>query len=203
MKKQQQVTPEFITDTNGQLVALVPLTNSQRRATLYAEDYQWLIDAGFSRLWKCTEDGRGSAYVTVNAYTRDGYSRVIPVARLIVNAGHGQRVRHNDGNTLNLRTENLSIFLGRSWFDASNWFPTAEALRAAGIDPAHKTKHSSRCQRKPADVQQVTTDPARTYTPRVVDRAALAARVREQMTQAAPEISTANFRGGIRRSASG
>ena len=118
MKKQQQVTPEFTVDTNGQRVVHVVLTNSQRWATLYAEDYQRLIGAGFSRIWKCTEDGRGSAYVTVNAYTRDGYSRVIPVARLIVNAGHGQRVRHNDGNTLNLRAENLAIVLGRSWFDA-------------------------------------------------------------------------------------
>lgn len=137
MKKQkQQPKPEFTTDADGQHIAHVQLANTSQRATLYAEDYQRLISAGFSRFWQYTEDGRGGAYVTLSAYTRDGHSRVVPVGRLLINAGHGERVRCNDGNTLNLRIENLSTYLGRAWFPAADWFPTTEALRKAGIAPA-------------------------------------------------------------------
>jgi hypothetical protein len=189
MKKMQQAAPEFTTDTDGQAVVHVALANSQRRATLYTENYQRLMEAGFSRFWKYTEDGRGSAYVTVNAYTRDGHCRMIPVARLIAQAGHGQRVRCSDGNTLNLRSENLSAYLGRAWFDASDWFPTVEALRAAGIEPvqkAQRTKLGRRRSQKLADAPLRSSDAHVVYTPRTVDRAALSARVREQMGHAGP-----------------
>lgn len=136
MKKQkQQAAPEFTTDADGQHIVHVQLANTSQRATLYAEDYRRLMDAGFSRFWQYTEDGRGGAYVTLSAYTRDGHSRVVPVARLLVDAGHGERVRCNDGNTLNLCSENLSTYLGRAWFPAADWFPTTEALRKAGIAP--------------------------------------------------------------------
>ena len=186
MKNQQQAAPEYTTDADGQQLVHVALANSNQRATLYAEDYQRLMAAGFSRFWKYTEDGRGSAYVTLNAYTSTGHSRVIPVARLLVDAGHGERVRCNDGNTLNLRTENLSIYLGRAWFDASDWFPTTEALRTAGITPAAKTtpRKSRGGSARPAGNQQTPSahiGPVAAYTPRTVNIAPLGQRVRELM----------------------
>lgn len=186
MKKQQQAAPEYTTDADGQHLVHVALANSNQRATLYAEDYQRLMAAGFSRHWQYTEDGRGGAYVTLNAYTREGRSRMIPVARLLTDAGHGERVRCSDGNTLNLRNENLSIYLGRAWFPASDWFPSTEALRKAGVTPTKTaTLRAHSTSIRPAPTQQTPvapTTPREPYVPRVVDLAALGQRVRQQMT---------------------
>lgn len=193
MKKQnqkKQAAPEYTTDADGQHLVHVALANSNQRVTLYAEDYQRLMDAGFSRFWKYTGDGRGSAYVTLNAYTRDGHSRVIPVARLLADAGHGERVRCSDGNTLNLRNENLSIYLGRAWFPASDWFPTTEALRKAGIAPTKTTpRRAQRGPVRPAVAPQAPTEPRKPFVPRVVDVAALGQRVRQQMAAQAVEVT--------------
>ncbi|GAA0888754.1 hypothetical protein [Rhodanobacter soli] len=146
--KKQQAAPEYTTDADGQRLAHVALANSNQRATLYVEDYRRLMDAGFSRHWQYTEDGRGSAYVTLCAYTREGRGRMIPVARLLADAGNGERVRCNDGNTLNLRSENLTTYPGRAWFAASDWFPTTDALRAAGITPAANAAPRRRRKRR-------------------------------------------------------
>lgn len=193
MKMKQQAAPEYTTDADGQQLVHIALANSNRRATLYAEDFQRLTAAGFSSRWQYTEDGRGSAYVTLTAYTRDGHNRVIPVARLLADAGHGERVRCSDGNTLNLRIENLSIYLGRAWFPASDWFPTTAALRAAGIAPAVKTK-PRRTHAAPARPAVTPQTPAATtvterapaaprepYTPPTIDTKATAQRVRERV----------------------
>jgi hypothetical protein len=201
MKKQkQQPAPEFTTDADGQHIVHVQLANTSQRATLYAEDYQRLIDAGFSRFWQYTEDGRGGAYVTLSAYNRDGHNRVVPVARLLVDAGHGERVRCNDGNTLNLRTGNLSTYLGRAWFPAADWFPTADALRKAGIAPAVRERPDKLRDIKKADDRaprssaqsHATEVPAALpapFVPRVVDTASLGQRVRRQMAQQAREVT--------------
>lgn len=189
-QKKQQAAPEYTTDADGQQLVHVALANSNLRATLYAEDYQRLMDAGFSRHWQYTEDGRGGAYVTLNAYTRNGHSRMIPVARLLAGAGHGERVRCSDGNTLNLRSENLSIYLGRAWFPASDWFPTTEALRKAGIAPTKTTPR--RVQRgpvRPAVAPQAPAEPRQPFTPHAVDVAALGQRVRQQMAAQAVEVA--------------
>lgn len=209
IKHQQQAPTTFTTDTDGQRLAHVALANSQLRATLYADDYERLMAAGFSRFWQYTEDGRGGAYVTLTAYTSEGHSRMVPVARLIIDAGHGERVRANDGRTLNLRRENLSIYLGRAWFDTRDWYPTVEALREAGIEPVKRVRTGKRTQRtdeaprgdrtgtprKPIDHGRKASHavapacpaaPAETphdYMPRMVDRAALSRRVGDQMAQ--------------------
>lgn len=206
---------EATIDADGQRLAHVALANSQQRATLYAEDFERLMAAGFSAHWQYTEDGRGSAYPTVSAYTREGQQRMVPVARLIVGAGHGERVRASDGRTLNLRRENLDVYLGAAWFDASDWFPTVEALRAAGIEPVQRKDRTRRGRHRRAPQAAGTGAPASamqhapcttpagaprepleaignppapmpqvvTHVPRVIDRAALSARVREQMAQ--------------------
>ena len=199
MKKQnqkKQAAPEHTTDTDGQQLVHVALANSNLRATLYAEDYRRLKMAGFSQHWQYTGDGRGSAYVTLCAYTSEGHSRAVPVARLIVDAGHGERIRCNDGNTLNLRNENLSIYAGRAWFHASDWFPTTEALRAAGIRPQKRERegtrktHGSNTQQphsapiRPAEPQREPTEPPaprKPHTPTTRDMTAATQRWRELM----------------------
>lgn len=135
MKKMQQAPTTYITDADGQRLAHVALANTDQRATLYAEDLERLLAAGFSRFWKHVRDGRGNAYATLSAYTPEGYMREIPVARLIADAKRRKCVRPNDGNTLNLRLENLSKYHGPARFAAADWYPNVEALRAAGIEP--------------------------------------------------------------------
>lgn len=145
MKKiKQQIAPEFTIDADGQELVHVALANSQQRATLYAEDYRRLISAGFSAFWQYTEDGRGGAYPTLYAYTPAGKSYIVPVARLVANAGHGERIRYNEGNALNLRMENLSFTPGYAWHAASDWFPNTAALREAGIEPVKRERTSKR-----------------------------------------------------------
>lgn len=221
IKHRQQAPTTFTIDADGQRLAHVALANSQQRATLYADDYERLIAAGFSRFWKLTADGCGSAYATLNAHTREGHNREVPIARLVVEAKRGERVRSTDGQTLNLRRENLASYEGRARFDASDWFPSVEALRAAGIEPVqekNRTKRSTRRRDTPdkaphgaATVAPVPptqhapcTTPASTprapqemrdvqppalmpppvaHVPRVIDRAAISARVRDQLAQ--------------------
>lgn len=179
MKQRQQAAPEYTTDADGQQLVHVALANSQQRATLYAEDYLRLMDAGFSARWQYTEDGRGSAYVTLAAYTSTGHNRVIPVARLITGAGQGERVRASDGNTLNLRSDNLTFYAGRAWFNASDWYPTTDAARAAGVTVEKRER------RKPAPATkaapQAPSEPAAAYTAPVIKRAALSVRVRQKL----------------------
>lgn len=135
MKIKQQAPTIFTTDAAGQRLAHVALANTNQRATLYAEDLELLLAAGFSRYWKFMRDGRGSTYVAVRAYTPEGYKREILVARLIADAKRRECVRPNDGNTLNLRHENLSKYRGPARFAAADWYPNVAALRAAGIEP--------------------------------------------------------------------
>lgn len=181
MKQQQkqQALPEFTVDAEGHGLAHVALANSSQRATLYAEDYRRLMDAGFSRHWQYTEDGRGGAYVTLSAFTAAGKDRLVPVARLLVGAGHGQRVRASDGNTRNLRTENLSLYQGAAWYDAADWYPTADAARAAsGKVATARRKRPKRSARTPGMASEGPSAPSAPYTPRVIDRAAMSARVK-------------------------
>jgi hypothetical protein len=201
MKKQkQQTAPEYTTDADGQQLAHVALANTDQRATLYAEDYQRLMDAGFSPAWCLSGNGCGSAYPAVNAFTTQGHNRLVTIARLIAAPGVGKRVRCADGDALNLRTENLKLEDAPVRRSAADWFPHAAALRAAGFAPVVRERtdkargarkaHSAPIQ--PAAPQQTPTAPAeprQPFTPRVVDVAALGQRVREQMAAKAAEVT--------------
>lgn len=208
MKRKQQEQPEFTIDADGQRLAHVALANTDLRATLYAEDYRRLMNAGFSPHWQYAGTSHGNAYVTLNAYTSDGYNRAVPVARLLTAAGHGERVRARDGNTLNLRAENLEFYMGRAWFNADDWHPTAAAAQAAGVTmkrkprlaPARALKASSetaqmtKSKRSCRPVRPAVTagrlqaphEPAREYTPHVRDTAATSARVRAMLAAGTP-----------------
>jgi len=145
MKKQkQQAAPEFTTDADGQLLVYVALANTDQRATLYAEDYQRLMNAGFSPFWSHTTDGQGSAYPMLNAYTERGRNRLVTIARLLVEADAGKRVRYVDGNPLNLRTENLRLEAAPVRRSALDWYPNALTLRIAGIEPEKRDKPKRR-----------------------------------------------------------
>jgi len=112
MKKKQQAAPEFTTDADGQQVVHVALANTDQRATLYVEDYQRWLAAGFSPFWSFASTGGRFQYVLANTRSPSNSTRTVPVARWIADAGKGQRVSHADGDRLNLRRDNLAVVKG-------------------------------------------------------------------------------------------
>lgn len=205
MNLRQQAAPEYTTDQDGQRLAHVELANTDHRATLYAEDYQRLIAAGFSSCWSLTDVGRGLRYVLCSARTltpgRKG-RRSMTVARLVAEAGRGQQVRYLDGNRLNLRRENLAFEQGPARVGAAAVPPNlAAALKAAESpatqQPAATSTTDTAPPRKPrchpvrppesAVNPPAPSEPATAYTARVIDLAALSARVRTQV-QSSKEV---------------
>lgn len=198
MKHRQQAAPEFTTDADGQELAHVALANTDRRATLYAEDYQRLMANGFSPFWALTGmSKRGRQYPSLYAYTAQGHNRAIMVARLITCAPQGQRVEPRDGDALNMRAENLELVTGTARFAAADWHPTAAAAYAVGAAVRHKprargtraaetqTRPKLRCRpvrpTESTENPKAPHEPAAAYTPRTLDRTALSARVRETL----------------------
>jgi hypothetical protein len=187
MKQKQQALPEFTIDVEGRELAHVALANSNRRATLYAEDYRRLIDAGFSRHWSLTGTSRrGRMYPTLYAYDADGRDRAVTVARLILDAPRGRRVEPIDGDALNMRGDNLEQVRGAATFGAADWYPSAAAARAANGAQETEPRKAHEAHGKSAQDEKRKSpppnEPAAPYMPRVVDRAALSARVKAMHT---------------------
>lgn len=206
MKKMQQAQPEFTADADGQQLVHVALANTDQRATLYAEDYQRWIGAGFSRHWSLNDNGNGSAYVKADGRRADGRKTKLRVARLIAGAGKGEHVRFADGNTLNLRAGNLRIQRARARYGCGDLLPNTAAVEAAREQSGEPRQTMTtgaavqpwthqRAKRGPTrrtltqQAPKAPTEPRQPYTPRVVDVAALGQRVGEQMAAQAVEVT--------------
>ncbi|MET4570171.1 hypothetical protein [Rhodanobacter soli] len=211
MKKQkQQTAPEYTTDADGQQLAHVALANTDQRATLYADDYRRLMDAGFSQHWSLNDNGNGSAYVKANGRRADGRQTKLRIARLIAGAGKGEHVRFADSNSLNLRTDNLRIQRAPARYGCGDLLPNAAAVDAAREQqeeqaPTATTRASvlpwirQRIRRphngaaRPSEAQKaptVATEPRQSFTPRVVDVAVLGQRVRQQLAAKGVEVTS-------------
>jgi hypothetical protein len=112
MKKKQQAAPEHTTTADGRQLVHVALANTNQRATLYAEDFQRWLAAGFSPFWTLTSTGGRFRYVLANTRSPSNSARTVPVARWIADARKGQRVSYADGDRLNMRSENLAVVKG-------------------------------------------------------------------------------------------
>lgn len=95
------------------VLARVPLGTHNKYAPLrYAEiwrdDYDFLVKLGLSPNWCCYRNPKtGKHYVSAVSGTFPS-TRVL-VARVLLDAHEGQRVEYLDGNTFNLRRENLKV----------------------------------------------------------------------------------------------
>ncbi|MBA2077048.1 hypothetical protein [Rhodanobacter sp. PCA2] len=207
MKKKQQAPTTYTTDADGQRLAHVAMANTDQRATLYAEDLDRLLVAGWSQHWSWCKTNPRFRYVLAYARTPAGKQRSITIARLIAGAGKGQVVEYIDGDRSNLRRDNLRIVRGsgrtQTPADAvlpchpcnlpDTWQGTIEAPQeAAGNAHAGASQRvpcttPSGTPREPQEVrnahQRDPMLPPVAHVPRVIDRAALSARVRQQMTQ--------------------
>jgi hypothetical protein len=148
MNAKTQHPSRFSNDPEEQRLAHISLTNVDLSVVLYAEDLDRLTKAGFSLSWKYNEDGRGNGYPTVSAFTPDGFNREVAVARLVAEAPRGKRVRPRDGDSLNLRRDNLGFERGAAWYGVEHWSPSAAALRASGAEPASKEARLDRRTRR-------------------------------------------------------
>lgn len=95
-------------DSDGRLIARVPLTGREQFAELLHSDYERIREASFDSPWHLNSNGQGRYYVRTQARG----SNEIMVARLIANAPPRHRIRYADDNPLNLRPENLVMAEG-------------------------------------------------------------------------------------------
>lgn len=115
MKFGQSMTPRPIGATSESLTITVPVSKdaSHPEAVLSYNDYQHLVELGLSPNWHLS-GGNVCGY----ALKTNGDVKV-PVARLLLRAMSGEKVRYHDGDRLNLRRGNLSLVDGYSIGDAS------------------------------------------------------------------------------------
>lgn len=86
---------------------LVPLNSkTNEHVEIWNDDFELLMRLGLSRAWHRVRGG----YVAAVAHLAKG--SLIGVARVLLDAQPGQNVVHLDGNTLNLKRENLKLVNG-------------------------------------------------------------------------------------------
>lgn len=83
-------------DEDGSPLVSVPLTNADANVTLYEADFNLLYQSGLDPRWRLSmgqviERGRGR----------------VSVARLVANAGKGDKIQYLDRNPCNLKRDNL------------------------------------------------------------------------------------------------
>jgi hypothetical protein len=98
-----QVT--FATDPDGKQIVGVTLSNRPVTAWLYVEDYARVLKLYPSSAWSLTGDSKGHTYVRVRGAGKSQPS--IYIARLIAGDHERTAVQFKDGNSLNLRRNNL------------------------------------------------------------------------------------------------
>lgn len=101
MRTTTKRAPEFYEGPADAARARMPLAQPGTFAVLDAEDMQSLVAAGVSTSWFINKHG----YVAVNV-PRVG---PMPVARLVMGAGDGERVSYADDDKTNLLRANLRI----------------------------------------------------------------------------------------------
>jgi hypothetical protein len=93
---------EYLLDRDGRDIVSVPIAGN-RRAVLYEEDFDLLMDLGVPVHWSMH---LGS----VKARPARGYD--LSIARLIVDAGGNHQIEHLNGDKTDLRRANLILKTG-------------------------------------------------------------------------------------------
>ncbi|MFA9479225.1 hypothetical protein ACERK3_13115 [Phycisphaerales bacterium AB-hyl4] len=97
-------------DHDGAKVMKVPLSDGIHEAKLWPQDYRRLAAMNMTTGWCYNAAGPGHQYVRIaDSQQRFGPGELVTAARIIVDAGKGERVKYRDGNRLNLRRENLNV----------------------------------------------------------------------------------------------
>lgn len=100
--------PRHTTDDQGQPVVLVPLLRWSEPAIVDAEDFARLMSLGVTDQWRILSAPNGGPPRVVCDWRRHD----VTVARLVMEASEGQRVRMRNGTTTDLRRANLLLARG-------------------------------------------------------------------------------------------
>lgn len=93
------ITIEHSLDEDGVPIVSIPVSNSNKNATLFEEDYNLLVSIGVDPRWR----------LSANCVLAKGKS---PIARLIADAKSGETIRYKDRDSLNLKRDNLVTVIG-------------------------------------------------------------------------------------------
>ena len=124
-------TPTAGVDLDGKPVLYIRL-DPAHVCKLFPEDYARLVADGYGPTWRFASSGNGFGYVRVGRAKFAGRNRT--VARLIVGPEPFRNVRHNDGNPLNLRRDNLRVG-GRQGLDTPTLEPPPTKKACADLRP--------------------------------------------------------------------
>ncbi len=81
-------------DDDGVPIISIPIANSNKPAILYQEDFDLLLSLNIDPRWT----------FNANLVLERGQ---LPIARILFDAKAGEKVRYKDGNSLNLKRDNL------------------------------------------------------------------------------------------------
>jgi hypothetical protein len=99
----------YFSDSRHRLIAIVPLCNGRGAVTLLASDLDALIERGHGPNWYRCGNGKGRFYVATRNPQGHSASDNVTLVRLIAGAAKGERVSYLDGDSMNLRPENLVL----------------------------------------------------------------------------------------------
>jgi hypothetical protein len=105
-------TIQAVTGECGRKLVRVPLANNRGLAVVDARDMERISALGLSANWQANKGTPPNA-----AYVRARYrgtQNTVSIARFIAGAQAGQCVSYRDGNSFNLRRENLVVGRGKS-----------------------------------------------------------------------------------------
>lgn len=86
-------------------VVQVPLDHNEKPATIYEDDFKLLMDMGVSPRWSYNASTMGHVKVSCN-------NKLLSIARILVDAGKGQKVQFLNGDRTDLRRDNLVVASG-------------------------------------------------------------------------------------------
>jgi len=118
---------EHTTDDEGKDIARVPLMNSADKATVYEDDFKFLMDLGVSPHWK---------WSTGQVSVGNGKGN-LSIARLLIDAGKGQKIIYLDQDRTNLRRQNLVVSTGGGKFRTREQIVITHNLRSNRPEVKH------------------------------------------------------------------
>ncbi|AOG04297.1 hypothetical protein [Bosea sp. RAC05] len=94
---------ELAEDNCGRPIVRVQLAKASAEAVLYSPDYERVLAPLGTASWFLDTNGKGNRYVRA---LHPALARNVMIARLILGVDRGA-VRYRDGDSLNLRSDNL------------------------------------------------------------------------------------------------
>jgi hypothetical protein len=110
--RKESRAPQFVTDPDGTLIALVPTNKPGKVAEIEAEVWERLLANGLSPQLVWNTSLPGYSYVRgrwLGDKAKADPITLVSIAALVAGVSRSEQVKFKDGNRLNLRRSNLDI----------------------------------------------------------------------------------------------